>query len=177
MKQEDLIKFARELLQTHIETGIDLNHWELAKEFVEWFLAIKLADIDNGTDSVPMTETSNHPVLTNLKTRITELEALNTKLDQRLATEIRGSQDRETYTKEAFVSAIQSGYDKETITHLAYELDIDLTELKTYTIQVEFQVEAIVDLGEELEAHSLDFSMSGDNIEDYSYEVASIEEN
>lgn len=177
MEQNKLVDFARELLQAHLDTGLDLNHWELGKEFVEWFLQIKLENIDNGTDSVPMPETSNHPVLTNLKTRITELEALNAKLDQRLAIEFRSRQDRETYTQEAFVSAIESGYDKETITHLAYELDIDLTQVKTYTVQVEFQVEAIVDLGEELDVHSLDFSMSGDNIQDYSYEVASIDEN
>ena len=118
-----------------------------------------------------------HPVLTQLNTRIAELEAQNAKLDKMLSNEVRARQDRETYTQEAFVSAIESGYDKETITHLAYELDIDLTQVKTYTIQVEFQVEAIVDLGEELEAYTLDFSMSGDNIQDYSYDVASIDEN
>ena len=118
-----------------------------------------------------------HPVLAQLNARIAELEAQNAKLDQRLAMEIRATQDRETYTQEAFVSAIECGYDKETITHLAYELDVELTQTKTYTIQVEFQVEAIVDLGEELEAYTLDFSMSGDNIQDYSYDVASIDEN
>ena len=118
-----------------------------------------------------------HPVLAQLNARIAELEAQNAKLDQRLAMEIRATQDRETYTQEAFVSAIECGYDKETITHLAYELDVELTQTKTYTVQVEFQVEAIVDLGEELEAYTLDFSMSGDNIQDYSYEVASIDEN
>ena len=89
----------------------------------------------------------------------------------------RSRQDRETYTQEAFVSAIECGYDKETITHLAYELDVELTQTKTYTVQVEFQVEAIVEIGEELDVHSLDFSMSGDNIQDYSYDVASIDEN
>ena len=177
MEQNKLVDFARELLQAHIDTGLDLNHWELGKEFVEWFLQIKLENIDNGTDSVPMPETSNHPVLTNLKTRIAELEAQNAKLDQRLAMEIRATQDRETYTQEAFVSAIECGYDKETIVHLAYELDVELTQTKTYTVQVEFQVEAIVEIGEELDVHSLDFSMSGDNIQDYSYDVASIDEN
>ena len=118
-----------------------------------------------------------HPVLAQLNARIAELEAQNAKLDQRLAMEIRATQDRETYTQEAFVSAIECGYDKETITHLAYELDVELTQTKTYTVQVEFQVEAIVEIGEELDVHSLDFSMSGDNIQDYSYDVASIDEN
>ena len=120
---------------------------------------------------------SNHPVLTNLKEQIAKLQAEYELLDSRYAREIRARQDRETYTQEAFVSAIECGYDKETITHLAYELDVELTQTKTYTVQVEFQVEAIVEIGEELDVHSLDFSMSGDNIQDYSYDVASIDEN
>ena len=120
---------------------------------------------------------SNHPVLTNLKEQIAKLQAEYETLDSRYAREVRARQDRETYTQEAFVSAIESGYDKETIVHLAYELDVELTQTKTYTVQVEFQVEAIVEIGEELDVHSLDFSMSGDNIQDYSYDVASIDEN
>ena len=125
-----------------------------------------------------------HPVLAQLNARIAELETQLSKLqaeyetlDSRYAREIRARQDRETYTQEAFVSAIECGYDKETIVHLAYELDVELTQTKTYTVQVEFQVEAIVEIGEELDVHSLDFSMSGDNIQDYSYDVASIDEN
>ena len=177
MEQNKLVDFARELLQAHIDTGLDLNHWELGKEFVEWFLQIKLEDIDNGTDSVPMPETSNHPVLTNLKTRIAELEAQNAKLDTMLANEVRARQDRETYTQEAFASAIQSGYDKETVVYLAYELDVELTETKTYTVQVEFQVEATVELGEELEAYTLDAEINGVNVNDYTYEITSIDEN
>lgn len=130
------------------------------------------------------TPESNHPVLTALNGKIQELLAQLAKLqtdyellDSRYAKEVRARQDQETYTKEAFASAIQSGYDKETITHLAYELDIDLTETKTYTVQVEFQVEALVDLGEELEAYTLDAHITGDNIQDYTYEITSIDEN
>ena len=138
---------------------------------------------------------SNHPVLTayrerlatlheNYKQKIAELETQLAKLqadyanlDVRYANEIRARQDQETYTKEAFAGAIQSGYDKETITHLAYELDIDLTEVKTYTVQVEFQVEALVDLGDELEAYTLDAHITGDNIQDFTYEITGIDEN
>lgn len=120
---------------------------------------------------------SNHPVLTNLKEQIAKLQADYELLDSRYGREIRARQDRETYTKEAFISALLGGYDRETITYLAYELDIDLTELKTYTVKVEFQVEAMVDFGEELDQDSLDFSLSGDNIQDYSFDVLSINEN
>lgn len=120
---------------------------------------------------------SNHPVLANLKEQIAKLQADYETLDSRYAREVRARQDRETYTKEALVSAIQSGYDKETITYLAYELDIDLTEVKVYTVQVEFQVEATVDLGEELEAYTLDAEISGVNVNDYTYEITGIDEN
>lgn len=125
-----------------------------------------------------------HPVLAQLNARIAELETQLSKLqaeyetlDSRYAREIRARQDRETYTQEAFVSAIECGYDKETITHLAYELDVELTQTKTYTVQVEFQVEAIVELGEELEAYTLDAHITGDNIQDFTYEITGIDEN
>ena len=128
---------------------------------------------------------SKHPVLTALNGKIEELVAQLTKLqadyehlDSKYAREVRARQDRQTYTQEAFVSAIQSGYDKETIVHLAYELDIDLTEVKTYTIQAEFQVEAIVDVGEDFDANDIDFHLSHENLQDYTFTgIISSEEN
>jgi len=128
---------------------------------------------------------SKHPVLTALNGKIEELLAQLAKLqadyellDSRYAREVRARQDRETYTQEAFVSAIQNGYDKETIVHLAYELDIDLTEIKTYTIQAEFQVEAIVNVGEEFDADEIDFHLSHESLQDYTFtSIISSEEN
>lgn len=112
---------------------------------------------------------SSHPVLTNLKEQIAKLQADYEMLDSRYAREVRARQDRETYTREAFVSAIHSGYDKETIVYLAYELDIDLTEVKTYTVQAEFQVEVIVDLGEDFDADEIDFDLTHENLQDYTF--------
>lgn len=128
---------------------------------------------------------SKHPVLTALNSKIQELLAQLAKLqadyetlDSRYAREVRARQDKETYTREAFVYAIQSGYDKETITHLAYELDIDLTEAKTYTIQAEFQVEVVVDLGEDFDADTIDFHLSHESLQDYTFTgIISSEEN
>ena len=127
---------------------------------------------------------SNHPVLSALNEQIDQLlgqiaklQADYASLDSRYAKEIMARQTYAESLKETFVSAIQSGYDKETIVHLAYELDVELTERKTYTVQVEFQVEAIVEIGEDLEAYELDFTVEGSNIEDYSFEVSGIDEN
>ncbi len=128
---------------------------------------------------------SKHPVLTALNSKIEELLAQLTKLqadyetlDSRYAREVRARQDRETYTQEAFVSAIQSGYDKETIVHLAYELDIDLTERKTYTVQAEFQVEVVVEIDEDFDANDIDFDLSHEDIRDYTFTgIISSEEN
>ena len=112
---------------------------------------------------------SNHPVLTNLKEQIAKLQAEYELLDSRYAREVRARQDRETYTREAFVSAIECGYDKETVVYLAYELDIDLTEVKTYTVQAEFQVEVMVDLGEDFDADEIDFDLTHENLQDYTF--------
>ena len=128
---------------------------------------------------------SKHPVLTALNEKIelllgqiTKLQADYELLDSRYAREVRARQDRETYTQEAFVSAIQNGYDKETVVHLAYELDIDLTESKTYTVQAEFQVEVLVEIGEEFDFDELDFDLTHEHLQDYTFTgIISSEEN
>jgi hypothetical protein len=128
---------------------------------------------------------SKHPVLTALNGKIEELLAQLAKLqadyellDSRYAREVRARQDRETYTQEAFVSAIQNGYDKETVVHLAYELDIDLTESKTYTVQAEFQVEVLVEIGEDFDFDELDFDLTHEHLQDYTFTgIISSEEN
>jgi len=42
MKQENMIMLAGELLDLHQDGMIDLTTWANAKEFVEWFLVMKL---------------------------------------------------------------------------------------------------------------------------------------
>ena len=42
MEQAKLIQLAKELLELHDNDKIDLNTWDNAKEFVEWFLVMKL---------------------------------------------------------------------------------------------------------------------------------------
>jgi hypothetical protein len=44
MEQAKLIALAGELLEQHQDGKIDLNTWANAKEFVEWFLIIKLEE-------------------------------------------------------------------------------------------------------------------------------------
>jgi hypothetical protein len=44
MEQKHMILLAGELLDLHQDGKIDLNTWARAKEFVEWFLVMKLEE-------------------------------------------------------------------------------------------------------------------------------------
>jgi len=44
MEQNKLVMLAGELLDLHQDEKIDLTTWANAKEFVEWFLQIKLGE-------------------------------------------------------------------------------------------------------------------------------------
>lgn len=130
------------------------------------------------------TPESKHPVLTDYRERIAELDTLLAKLqadyanlDVRYANEVRARHTYADSIKEVFVQTIRDDYDKETVVYLAEQLDIELKETKTYTVQVEFQVEVEVEIGEELEAYELDAEISGDSIQDYSFEITGIDEN
>ena len=124
---------------------------------------------------------NQHPVLANYKEKIADLELQVSVLDKMLAAEIRGRESASNaykeQVKEALLYWLSLGHNKDNVVYLAEQLDIELTEIKTYTVQVEFQVEVEVEIGEELEAYELSFDVSGNNIEDYSYEVSSIDEN
>ena len=44
MKQNDMVMLAGELLDLHNDGKIDLTTWANAKEFVEWFLIMKVEE-------------------------------------------------------------------------------------------------------------------------------------
>jgi len=128
---------------------------------------------------------SKHPVLTALNGKIEELLAQLAKLqadyellDSRYAREVRARQDHETYLNETLMNAIENGYDRETIFYVANELDVSLTQLKTFVVQAEFQVEVIMPIDEEFDADDLDFTLSHENLNDYTFTgIISSEEN
>ena len=121
---------------------------------------------------------SNHPVLTKLKEQIAKLQADYELLDSRYAREVRAREDKDTYLNETLINALDNGYDRETIFYVANELDVSLTQLKTFVVQAEFQVEVIMPIDEEFDADDLDFTLNHEHLEDYTFTgIISSEEN
>jgi len=121
-------------------------------------------------------ENNQHPVLTAYRERIVELEARLTKLqadydllDTRYAKEVRATQDKDTYLNETLMNALENEYDRDTIFYIANELDVSLTQLKTFVVQAEFQVEVILPVDETFDADDLDFTLSHDYLNDYTF--------
>jgi hypothetical protein len=119
---------------------------------------------------------SQHPVLAQLNERIAELtneteinSATIKDLHQRLQLKAKEVFDKETYLNETLMNAIENGYDRETIFYVANELDVSLTQLKTFVVQAEFQVEVIMPIDEEFDADDLDFTLSHDYLNDYTF--------
>jgi Spy/CpxP family protein refolding chaperone len=128
---------------------------------------------------------NQHPVLAQLNERIAELtnetetnKATIKDLHQRLQLKAKEVFDKETYLNETLMNAIENGYDRETIFYIANELDVELVQRKTYTVQVEFEVEVKLPLDEEFDASDVDYSLYHEHIEDYTFTgVISSDEN
>jgi len=128
---------------------------------------------------------NQHPVLAQLTERIAELtnetetnKATIKDLHQRLQLKAKEVFDKETYLNETLINAIENGYDRETVFYIANELDVELVQTKTYTVQVEFEVEVKLPLDEEFDASDVDYSLYHEHIEDYTFTgVISSDEN
>jgi hypothetical protein len=119
---------------------------------------------------------NQHPVLAQLTERIEELtiakgilEANVKDLKERLQLKAKEVFDKETYLNETLMNAIENGYDRETIFYIANELDVELVQTKTYTIQVEFEVEVKLPIDEKFDASDVDYSLYHEHIEDYTF--------
>jgi len=128
---------------------------------------------------------NQHPVLAQLTERIAELtndkgilEAKVKDLKERLQLKAKEVFDKATYLNETLINAIENGYDRETVFYIANELDVELVQTKTYTVQVEFEVEVKLPLDEEFDASVVDYSLYHEHIEDYTFTgVISSDEN
>jgi len=128
---------------------------------------------------------NQHPVLAQLTERIAELtneteinKATIKDLHQRLQLKAKEVFDKATYLNETLINAIENGYDRDTIFYIANELDVELVQTKTYTVQVEFEVEVKLPLDEEFDASDVDYSLYHEHIEDYTFTgVISSDEN
>ena len=128
---------------------------------------------------------NQHPVLAQLTERIAELtndkgilEAKVKDLQERLQLKAKEVFDKHEYLNQVLMNAIENGYDRETIFYIANELDVELVQTKTYTIQVEFEVEVKLPLDEEFDASDVDYSLYHEHIEDYTFTgVISSDEN
>jgi len=119
---------------------------------------------------------NQHPVLAQLNERIAELtneteinSATIKDLHQRLQLKAKEVFDKATYLNETLMNAIENGYDRDTIFYIANELDVELVQKKTYTIQVEFEVEVSLPIDEEFDASDVDYSLYHEHIEDYTF--------
>jgi len=130
-------------------------------------------------------EKNTHPVLAQLTERIAELtndkgilEAKVKDLKERLQLKAKEVFDKHEYLSQVLMNAIENDYDRDTIFYVANELDVELVQTKTYTVQVEFEVEVKLPIDEEFDASDVDYSLYHEHIEDYTFTgVISSDEN
>jgi len=124
--------------------------------------------------------TPKHPVLIALTTKFAEenkvltdtiatLEAKVKDLQERLQLKAKEVFDKHEYLSQVLMNAIENEYDRETIFYIANELDVELVQKKTYTIQVEFEVEVSLPIDEKFDASDVDYSLYHEHIEDYTF--------
>ena len=122
------------------------------------------------------TTPNQHPVLAQINERLAELvndkgilEAKVKDLQERLQLKAKEVFDKATYLNETLMNAIENDYDRDTILYIANELDVELVQKKTYTIQVEFEVEVSLPIDEDFDASDVDYSLYHEHIEDYTF--------
>ena len=124
--------------------------------------------------------TPKHPVLIALTTKFAEenkvltdtiatLEAKVKDLQERLQLKAKEVFDKHEYLSQVLMNAIENEYDRDTIFYIANELDVELVQKKTYTIQVEFEVEVSLPIDEKFDASDVDYSLYHEHIEDYTF--------
>ena len=131
------------------------------------------------------TTPNQHPVLAQINERLAELvndkgilEAKVKDLQERLQLKAKEVFDKHEYLNQVLMNAIENGYDRETVFYIANELDVELVQTKTYTVQVEFEVEVKLPIDEEFDASDVDYSLYHEHIEDYTFtRVISSDEN
>jgi hypothetical protein len=131
--------------------------------------------------------TPKHPVLIALTTKFAEENKVLTEriaeltneteinkatikdLHQRLQLKAKEVFDKHEYLNQVLMNAVENEYDRDTIFYIANELDVELVQKKTYTIQVEFEVEVSLPIDEEFDASDVDYSLYHEHIEDYTF--------
>jgi hypothetical protein len=139
---------------------------------------IKRKNTMETVENTPVIPTSQHPVLTALNEKIADLETKLVKaneLDADRVKTIREVRDQkwkfEERVKNVLVEAYED-YDQNTITYIASQLDITLSKVKQYEVNVTFSIEVESEIGEEIDLDwDLDFSVSHSDIIDYSSDV------
>jgi hypothetical protein len=131
--------------------------------------------------------TPKHPVLIALTTKFAEENKVLTEriaeltneteinkatikdLHQRLQLKAKEVFDKHEHLNQVLMNAVENEYDRDTIFYIANELDVELVQKKTYTIQVEFEVEVSLPIDEEFDASDVDYSLYHEHIEDYTF--------
>jgi hypothetical protein len=135
----------------------------------------KTMEIIENTPEIP---TSQHPVLTALNEKIATLEETITKLREDVTNADNRTREMritkwnyEERVKNVLIGAYED-YDKDTVRHIASELDIALSLTKQVEVNVTFTIDLEYEIGEEPDPDwDFDFSVSHSDIIDYSSDV------
>jgi len=124
---------------------------------------------------------SNHPVLTNLKTQIAQLETqlATAKADadsnrERWQRWMNAKNKQEENFKQALLSALSDDQDEDTVRYIARSAEIDLTVSKKFEVNVTFTIDVELEIGQEIDPDwDFMFSVSNDNdnVIDYNSDV------
>lgn len=131
-------------------------------------------DIANAEPEFPTTpaETeSMHPVLAGLKSQIATLElSLENANETKQRFWLQKTQYEER-VKNVLTEAMED-HDEETVRYIARNLDIKLTSVKSYEVNVTFTIEVETEMGEEVDPDwDFDFSVEHSDIQDFSSDV------
>ncbi len=121
---------------------------------------------------------SNHPVLTNLKKKIAELEEQNKFLREdldkslsRVMTLVNNTREEKERIETVFIEALEL-HDTDTITYLASQLDISLLVKKRFEVNVTFTLDFELEPGVEVDPEwDLDFTVRHNDLIDYYSDV------
>ncbi len=121
---------------------------------------------------------SSHPVLQQLKDRITELEGMleqrNASLQTALDNSTRYRNEKWQYeekVKNVLVEAMED-HDEDTVRYIAEQLNIQLTKTKSLEVNVTFTIDVEYEIGSEPDPEwDFDYSVSHSDIVDYTTDV------